>query len=132
MIERARAHGIELFVVIAPDELQVNDRLREVLVAEAGIDPAAYDFERPQALLAEPLRRAGVPVLDLLPALRARGPRESVYAVRDTHWSAYGNRVVAELLWEFFREAGFCRSAASASGGTLAGSAAGEPGGHRN
>jgi hypothetical protein len=127
MIERARAHGIGFFVVLAPDELQVNDDLRAALLADAGVDPADYDFERPQRLLSEPLRRAGVLVLDLLPPLRAHASSESVYAVRDTHWSAYGNRIVAEFLWEFLRDAGFVRSGAAKPGGALAGPAPGDP-----
>jgi hypothetical protein len=131
MIERAKARGIGLFVVLAPDELQVNDDLRAALLADARVDPADYDFERPQRVLSEPLRRAGVPVLDLLRPLRARTSSESVYAVRDTHWSAYGNRVVAELLWDFLRDAGFLRPAGTETRGALAGPAPKDPGGGR-
>lgn len=42
-------------------------------------------------------RARGIPVVDLLPKLRATGPQE-LYATNDDHWNVAGNQAPSELL----------------------------------
>jgi HEAT repeat protein/lysophospholipase L1-like esterase len=76
----ASADGVELALVVLPLRAQVV----------AGAPPP-----RPQTTLAEFGRAEGIPMLDLLPALRPAGPAAFIDA---DHLSALGTRIVAEQL----------------------------------
>lgn len=90
---------LQLVVVLAPDQLQVDDGLRAQLAART--DLAAFDIDRPQKRLRPELEARGVQVLDLLPAFRARPPHEPLYLPRDTHWNERGNALAARELYSF-------------------------------
>jgi lysophospholipase L1-like esterase len=48
------------------------------------------------------LQETNLPVVDLYPALRARGDVQSPYFSRDIHLNAYGHRIVAEQFVSWF------------------------------
>ena len=83
-----------------PDEFQVNDALYETLLARSE-RPDAYDRDMPQRLLREYAAAKGIPMLDLLPVLRAAEVDGRTYHLRDTHWNARGNRVAGEAIADF-------------------------------
>lgn len=88
-------------VLLIPDEFQVEDELWKA------VEQDGFERDRPQRLLGERLGALGIPVLDLLPVLRAAAPlpdgRRHLYHVRDSHWNTRGNRVAGEALAEFAR-----------------------------
>lgn len=89
--------GPRLLVVLIPDEFQVNDALfRELSDAEglAGVVERAG----PQRRILEFCEHAGIDCLDLLPVLRRAERGGRTYQLRDTHWNARGNAVVATEL----------------------------------
>jgi hypothetical protein len=86
---QAGLHRFRLVVVAYPVEPQVS---------------ADFVSDWPQRRLAESAQRLGIPVLDLLPALRAaarRGDGPLFYDV--CHHTPAGSRVVAETILEFLR-----------------------------
>jgi len=86
---QADLHHFRLVVVAHPAEPQVR---------------AEFVSDWPQRRLAESAQRLGLPVLDLLPALRAaarRGDGPLFYDV--CHHTPEGSRVVAETILEFLR-----------------------------
>ncbi len=86
-----------LLLVIAPDELQVDDAVWEQLMATR--DEKAYVRDLPQRRILDYCQRVGLPAVDLLPTMRAAHEREgNVYHYRDTHWNARGNRVAGEAV----------------------------------
>jgi len=89
-----------LLLVLIPDEFQVNDALYEWVLATKN-RPEAYERDRPQRIIGAYARRAGIPVLDLLPALRTAEEQVHTYHLRDTHWNARGNRVAGEEIADF-------------------------------
>jgi hypothetical protein len=102
----ARTHGIDLFVVLAPDEIQVEPRLRTEVSRTFALDPANYDYAALPADLTRDLDAAGVATLNLQSAFEARGMTEALYAkddTHDTHWNEAGNAVAADAIWAFLR-----------------------------
>ncbi len=88
--------GAELFVVLIPDELQVDPEVRQQLLSTmSGRD---FDFDLPNRELGAELERQGIAYLDLLEPLRAAAAEAPVYRRRDTHWNIRGNRVAAREI----------------------------------
>jgi hypothetical protein len=115
MAEQTRRRGVGFFVVLAPDEIQVNGRLREKVLGHYGLNPEEYDFEQAQRILVDSLRKRNVPVLDLLGPFVANSDKV-LYEERDTHWNLDGNELAAERIWEFF-SARFSRGVFNPVGG---------------
>jgi hypothetical protein len=102
---RAACGAIPFAVMLIPDEFQLEDALWRDIEATAG---TPLERDRPQLELGEALRAAGIPVLDLLPVLRAVPPMADgdrhLYHLRNTHFNARGNRVTGEALAKFVQE----------------------------
>ena len=88
----ASARGIKLVVVALPVHAQVYARFSSPFV------------DKPQRELAAALGKSGVPLLDLLPGVRAaaRAAREPIY-YDQCHYTPYGNGVAADLILKFLR-----------------------------
>lgn len=87
--------AIPLLVALIPDETQVNQALREQIVAP---DQASlYDFDMPQTMLKGMFTDAAIPVIDLLPAFRDDG--RCLY-MNDSHWTIEGHQLAASRLFD--------------------------------
>ena len=81
--DRLAARGIAYLMVIAPDKHTIRaDKMPSHLRRRAG--PSQLDQ------VAERMKAAGVPFLDLRPALLDAQRREETYFRLDTHWNAIG------------------------------------------
>lgn len=90
--------GVELVVLLIPDEVQVDPAvLRKALAAHGG-SAADYDLELPQKRLSAFMRKSDIAFVDPLPELRERAQREPVYWPMDTHWNEAGCDVAARAL----------------------------------
>lgn len=86
-----------LLVVLAPDELQVDDAVWQHLMQTH--DPDDFVRDLPQQRILDYAQRTGMAVVDLLPILRqAQQTDGHVYHLRDTHWNARGNQVAGEAI----------------------------------
>jgi lysophospholipase L1-like esterase len=92
--------GVELRVVLLPDELQADGEVQARLLPTAA-GRRQYDFERPGRRLAQCLHAQGVPVLDLLPPFRDEARLRRLYKPRDSHWNIAGNAFAAERIAEW-------------------------------
>jgi hypothetical protein len=110
------AGEVRIAFAILPDEFQVDDELWAQVTAAA--DQTSLERERFQRVVLEWGRARGVPVLDVLPHLRAQPPwsdgRPHLYHLRDTHFNRRGNRAAGEALARFLAE--ILPSAPDASG----------------
>ncbi|HZS41028.1 MAG TPA: hypothetical protein VFF06_29570 [Polyangia bacterium] len=99
----AAAGKPRLAFMLIPDELQVEDEVWTRVARDTA--PLALERDRPQRVVGEWLARRGLPVLDLLPVLRAAAPfsdgKKHFYLLRDTHFNARGNRIAGEALAGF-------------------------------
>ena len=98
-------YGIELFVMLIPDELQVNAKLQEQVLKKLGTDKARLDYDRPNMRLGEELRARKIRYVDLLEPFRLKTRDVRLYKLRDTHWNIAGNRLAADVLYDFLHEA---------------------------
>jgi hypothetical protein len=100
---REAARPAEFAVAIWPAEFQVEDEAWEL--ALQGAPAAKFQRDRPQVLLQEICAEAGIPCLDVLPALLALEPwsdgQRHVFMNKETHFNARGCRVVGGELARF-------------------------------
>ncbi|MEM9554597.1 MAG: GDSL-type esterase/lipase family protein [Acidobacteriota bacterium] len=109
-LERIRQLAVErgepLFVLLIPDEVQVNaglaTHLREHLTRDSSTADrvADLDLDMPQAMLHEMLGGEGLQIVDPLAAFRA-DPRRLF--MNDTHWTPAGHRLAAEIVFDALR-----------------------------
>ncbi|MEE8241028.1 MAG: hypothetical protein V3R16_07155 [Nitrospirales bacterium] len=92
--------GNKLIVVVIPDEFQVNDELYTQILATKS-SPIDYQRTYAQERIRAFCEKRGIPMLDLLPALRDANKEERVYHLRNTHWNARGNWIAGEAIAEF-------------------------------
>jgi hypothetical protein len=92
IITDCRRQGVDVAVVLIPDEFQVNPRVLAQAVHDAGLKPDQIDLDLPQRRLRDFCGGLGVSCLDLRPAFAAVS---DTYAVCDTHWNERGNRLAA-------------------------------------
>ena len=104
IVEEAAAYGARAAVVLLPARLQLNDRNFEGL--EARVRAAGGHMERDAATIRfkRALATLDVPVLDALPAFRARPDREQLYFLRTAHFTPRGHEALAEQLERFLEE----------------------------
>lgn len=108
MAKEATKNNMRFFVVIVPDELQINTDLKTSLIKKYNMNMNEYDFEQPQRILTSQLKASGIKVLDLLPLLLEHKSPSSLYANRNTHWNEDGNRFVAEKIWTYISDTVLC------------------------
>jgi hypothetical protein len=103
-------HGVDLSVVLIPEEVQLDPTLQESLIAGfAQYRRENTDFERPNRLLGQRLRELGFDVLDLYPPFAEGTTSQRLYKPRDTHWNIAGNRLAAREIGRHLVETRFNR-----------------------
>jgi lysophospholipase L1-like esterase len=91
--------GTRLYVVIIPDEVQVDQDLQAKVIRRAGALASDYDFGALNRRISQFLEGLGVAHIDLLPALLARSGTARLYRVNDSHWNIAGNKVAADAIF---------------------------------
>lgn len=99
LIADAQTAKVPLYVVVIPDELQVNDQVFGALTTSTLADPH-YDITAPQRRLEHLFNAEQVPFLDVLPIFLQRTDKEVLYHPQDTHIDTLGNAVVGEALYQ--------------------------------
>ncbi len=102
MAALCRRRGIQLTVILIPEETQLDPELQaEVVGSSELLRGRTMDFLRPNRILGERLDALGIPYLDLYPAFAAMAPSRRLYKPRDTHWNIAGNRLAADEIADF-------------------------------
>jgi hypothetical protein len=97
--------GIKLVIAILPDQFQVDRELREAVYANyKKIVEKNIDLRQPNTLIVNFCRAHDLPCLDLLGPFQEQGKTEVLYALRDTHWNEAGNRLAADLIFEYLEK----------------------------
>lgn len=104
MRDLALVHGIDLAVVLAPDQFQVDPDLQRALFTDGVLDRDDFDLDQPQRILTSELTARAVPVLDLLPAFRTARASGPLYLPRDSHWNERGNELAASAIKGFLTD----------------------------
>jgi hypothetical protein len=102
IVTACRGRKMPLFVVLIPDEFQVNEAVLQNAMRVGGFTLEQLDLTGPQRRLQAFFSSRDIPCLDLLPALRAA---ENTYAEFDTHWNVTGNHLAAREVGAWLRKA---------------------------
>jgi hypothetical protein len=89
-------NGIQFMVAAYPDNFQVDEGLREVVLTHYQLNPAQYQWDRPQGLLWQFCTAHNIEFYDLLPTFQAvAGQGQYLYLPNDSHWNEAGNELAA-------------------------------------
>ncbi len=96
-----RAAGVPWMLVVIPDEMQVDPEVRSQVLDGLGLAAEDYDFDAPQRRLDDWAKKHSVPMLDLMPVMRAEhNPKARLYVPNDTHWNKRGNLIAGQAVAE--------------------------------
>jgi hypothetical protein len=98
------ARRVELVLLIFPDQFQVDEDLRAQVLEKYQIPADSLDLEYPNALITDFCRQNQIHCLDLLPPFQEKKKTTQLYRLRDTHWNEAGNRLAAELIFNYLKE----------------------------
>lgn len=116
--EDVEAHGSSLGIVHVPGRMEIQDSAWQATKKLYRLAEGAWDLDKVKNKLLALGASLGVPVIDLVPALReAESPFRSTYFTFDGHWNARGHDVAAGALFDWIKRTG---SLPSACGGRLA------------
>jgi hypothetical protein len=95
-----RERGIDLVVVLIPDELQINQELQKTIRKKffPDLDANQWESSLPNRALSSRLTQLGIDNIDLYDAFVASSSQIRLYKPRNTHWNIAGNRLAASLI----------------------------------
>jgi len=96
LLRQCRRRELPLALVVVPVEYQVDRRLCETLRRRAGYEPGQLDLELPQRRLAQFASAHDLPLIDLLPHLRAS--EKSPYLRQASNWNDEGHALAGQAL----------------------------------
>lgn len=99
-----KSNQAKLLLVIIPytDQFMKN-KIYAAGKGAFGIPPERLDLGLPQKVIKLYCKRAGIPVLDLLPAFKAEYGKEKLFFKRDLHWTVAGHRLAARTIYQHLR-----------------------------
>jgi hypothetical protein len=93
---------IKLVIAIFPSQFQVDEKLRQAVLARyENIAGKNLDLSYPDNLIVNFCRAHAIDCLDLLGPFQAEAKARQLYALRDTHWNEAGNRLAADLIFQY-------------------------------
>ena len=96
---------IKLVIAILPDQFQVDPELRKAIFAKyKRIKEKNIDLTQPDNLIVNFCRAQNIHCLDLLGQFQEQGKTRQLYTLRDTHWNEAGNRLAADLIFEYLEK----------------------------
>lgn len=103
-----RQHDLRLIVVVLPAIYQVHDQAWTRYLSTFNLDPARYDLDRPQKLLADFCVPHQIECVDVLPAMRKAGQNSLLFYQVDGHMNRAGHDVVAQVLCDYLSRQRSC------------------------
>jgi lysophospholipase L1-like esterase len=104
LAHETEARGARLLVAYVPSRMEVDEAAWRLSVQTYPLSGPGWDRELVLERLSALAKAAGIPLLDLTPALQRAG---AAYFPRDGHWNALGHRTAAEAVRGFLREHGW-------------------------
>jgi hypothetical protein len=89
---------IKFIVVVAPDEIQINDTLRQEVIKDYySKSRNKWDNTLPIAVLTGGLSKLGITYINLYPYFKEKSG-ERLYKPQDSHWNIAGNKLAAGIM----------------------------------
>ena len=90
--------GIRFSVVVIPDEVQINDQLKQKVIEAYRLSPESFDFTLPNNMLIAKFHENDIDYIDLRDAFASISKSTRLYKPNDSHWNIAGNRVASEII----------------------------------
>ena len=104
LLEKIKAFSdslkVPLVIAVVPTSYQVDAQLNKLFIHENGLEESKYDFSKPQALIVNWGASRGIPVIDLLPPMRAANEDSSFYWRLNPHFNEAGNQKAAAIIFD--------------------------------
>ena len=101
--------GAPALVLVIPQIAQVEPNERAKTMADYRFADSEVDWDLPQRQVSLQSSRAGLPVVDLLPAFRQLSEKNELYFPGDQHFTAAGHQATAESLTRAIVSEGWLR-----------------------
>jgi len=101
LAREAEGHGSDLAVFSIPSREQVYGDLWEGLISRPAFKEIKWDLEKPDRILLALTHECGIPFFRLLPAFMENAETDRLYYGEDGHWNVEGNRLAAELVFDW-------------------------------
>lgn len=96
---------IKLVLLLLPAQFQVDQALRQAVFTKYHhIAEKNYDLSHPNNLIVNFGRAHEIPCLDMLGQFQEQGKTRRLYLLRDSHWNEAGNRLAADLIFEYLEK----------------------------
>ncbi len=94
--------GVDLVIVLIPDELQVNPQLQKNVREKfyADVEESTWNMRLPNDRLIAEFDKRKIDYIDLYEYFTER-PTEQLYRPRDTHWNIAGNNLAANVMHDY-------------------------------
>ena len=95
---------VALVIVIIPDQLQVDQKLRQTLLKKFNIPENSIDLYFPNRQLINYLEKRKVHYLDLTKPLQDAAKSKTLYLKRDTHWNYAGHELAGNIISDYLQK----------------------------
>ncbi|MBU4233348.1 MAG: hypothetical protein L6277_05205 [Desulfobacterales bacterium] len=96
---------IKFVIAILPEQFQVDQALRQAVLTKYNhIAEENLDLSYPDNLIVNFCRTHNINCLDLLGQFQEQGKTRRLYILRDSHWNEAGNRLAADLIFEYLEK----------------------------
>ncbi|MCX5888943.1 MAG: SGNH/GDSL hydrolase family protein [Deltaproteobacteria bacterium] len=96
--------NVRLLIAIFPDQFQVDDKLLNKIRVTYKLESESLDINFPNKLLSDFCRQNDIEFIDMVPSFQKVAASKELYRINDTHWSAEGNLLAAEILFNRIQE----------------------------
>jgi len=104
----SQANNSKFLLVIIPYKDQFYEqRINTSRGPYKGIPYGRLDLVLPQKVVRLFCQKAGIPVLDLLPAFEKHYSPETLFFKKDLHWTKEGHRLAAEQIFTYLKESNY-------------------------
>lgn len=95
---------VALVIVIIPDQLQIDQKLRRILLEKFNISEDSIDLYYPNRQLINFLKERNVHYLDLTKPMQEAAKSKTLYLLRDTHWNYAGHELAGNMISDYLQK----------------------------
>jgi len=104
MITWCNKRKVPLVIVIIPDQIQVEQKLRQTLLKKFNISENSIDIYYPNRQLINYLKERNVHYVDLTKPLQEAAKSKTLYLIRDTHWNYEGHELAGTIISDYLQK----------------------------
>lgn len=102
--EWGRKRNIKVVFAIFPDEFQVNSDLFQEILKKFDVPKESIDLNFPNTLLLNFCNSHDIYCVSMLEQFQKNAKSKQLYIPRDTHWNVEGNRLAADIIFNYLKK----------------------------